>query len=128
MHTHESDDVLLGMFRQLGLDLAKPREVNFYFVFPDEVHADGAMQILQQKKLNVDKFKIDVPWWKRLFVSPQWSLSVTRQMPLDEAKIKQITTLFQQVAMANGGEYDGWEANVMGDQLDISQLENMEPS
>ncbi len=124
MHSHDADDILLGMFKQLGVDFKKPREINFYFVFPNEADADNAIRALAQKKVAAEKYKIDVPWWKRLFVKPQWTLSVTREMPLDEPKIKAITTAFQQIAAANHGSYDGWEANVMGENLDMSRLNN----
>ena len=42
MHTHDGDDELLGTLRQVGVDFAKPRELNFYFLFPGEAEADRA--------------------------------------------------------------------------------------
>jgi hypothetical protein len=35
-----------------------------------------------------------------------------------------LTTFFQKIAGKHQGEYDGWEANVMGDQLDMSKMES----
>lgn len=125
MHTHVADEQLLQVLKQIGVDFKKPREINFYFVFTTEFSAAAAARVLEQKKLSVEKFQIDPPWWKRLFVKPTWTLAVTRQMPLDEAKIKSITTVFQQVATAHNGSYDGWEANVAGEQLDESKLKNL---
>ncbi len=125
MHTHESDDVLLGMFRQLGLDFSKPREINFYFAFATESDAEHASRELAQRKFKSERIKIDPPWWKRLFAKPQWSVSVSQEMSLDESKIKSITTIFQQIATTCNGQYDGWEANVMEDQLDVGQIENL---
>jgi hypothetical protein len=125
MHDHLGDDVLLGMLGQLGVDAAKPREINFFFILPTESDADKASELLSQRSLAPEKFKVDVPWWKRLFAKPKWLVSVTRHMPLDEAEIKSMTTEFQQIALSCHGHYDGWEANVMGDQIDADQLEKL---
>lgn len=122
MHSHEADDVLLGMFERLGVDFERPRELNFYFSFPTESTADNAMRTLAEKNLSVNKLRVDPPWWKRLFVKPEWTVVVRGEMPLDEPKIKRITTTFQRIASANSGEYDGWEANVMDDQIDAAQF------
>ncbi len=117
MHSHDEDDVLLNVLRNFGVDFDRNRELNFYFVFPSESDADRAAGMLAQKQIASEKFRIDPPWWKRLFAKPQWSLSVTREMALDEAKIKQITTTFSNIASRCNGEYDGWEANVMDDNI-----------
>ena len=126
MHDHAADDELLGVFRKLGVNQTTPRELNFYFVFPAESDADRASSLLSQAKLNADKMPIDLPWWKRLFAKPQWMLAVTQTMPLDEARIKGLTTQFQKIATECNGRYDGWEANVMGDQIDADQLEGLQ--
>jgi hypothetical protein len=126
MHDHQGDDEILGMLKQLGVDFAKARELNFYFMFPSEADADNAAKLLAEKKLTSEKFKIDVAWWKRLFAKPRWAVSVTHNMPLDETKIKKTTTLFQQIAAKCNGQYDGWEANVMDDQINADQLERLQ--
>lgn len=123
MHDHAADDALLQVFKQLGVNLQEPREVIFFLIFANERDADGGVSALAQKKLVGDKYRIDAPWWKRLFAKPRWGVAVTRQMPLDEAKLKSITTHFQEIAKANNGSYDGWEANVSDTQIDASQLQ-----
>ena len=126
MHNHDADDELLGVFGKLGVDLAKPREVNFYFLFATEPEAENARTLLSQSKLDSEKSRIGVPWWKRLFAKPQWMVSVTQTMPLDEAKLKGATSLFQKIATKCNGRYDGWEANVMDDQISADQLEGLQ--
>ena len=128
MHTHESDDVLFGMLRQLAIDFQRPREVNFYFVFKNQGNADSAAQILQQRKWSIDFFTIDPPWWKRLFAKPTWWISVTREMQLNEQEIKAITTEFVKIAESFDGEYDGWEANVVDDQIDQKRISTLHGS
>jgi hypothetical protein len=125
VHDHTGDDELLHTFRQLGIDLAKPRELNFYFIVPTEADADSARSLLSKKQLTSEKLVLDLPWWKRLFAKPEWMVSVTRTMPLDEAQIKKLTTHFQQIARECHGRYDGWEANVMDDQIDPDKLQNL---
>jgi hypothetical protein len=125
MHDHHGDDELLGTLKQLGVDLAKPREINFYFIFPSEADASAACSRLVQQKLEAEKFQATVPWWKRLFAKPDWLVAATGHMPLNETEIKKLTTLFQQLAAQCHGRYDGWEANVMGDDIDVDRLNQL---
>ena len=125
MHDHNSDDVLLDVFRQLGIDLQQPRELIFYFVFKSEEMADHACQLVSAHQFLASKVELEVPWWKRIFVKPDWSVAAKKHLPIDENVIKSITTGFQRIAVQCGGTYDGWEADVSGDQLNANQFENM---
>lgn len=125
MHDHAGDDELLGIFRRLGVDLDKEREVNFFFLFPDEASAERAKKLLADRNYDADLSELVVPFWKRLFAKPKWSVLVQQMIPLDEAKIKGMTTHFQQIAMQCGGNYDGWEASVAGDNINADQLEQL---
>lgn len=123
MHTHEGDDMLLGIFKQLEIDFTKPREVNFYFVFPTESDAQNASKDLEKIDFACEQFRYDPPWWKRLFVKPNWTVSTTRQMAIDESEIKRLTTAFTSIATRHNGQYDGWEASVADDNIDASKLD-----
>ncbi|MFY8073589.1 MAG: ribonuclease E inhibitor RraB [Pirellula sp.] len=123
MHNHEGDDTLFEIFKQLGIDFSKPREVNFYLVFPTQSDAQAAIEDLSKIEFECELFRYDPPWWKRLFVKPSWSVSTTREMPLDESEIKRLTTAFSSIAMRHQGQYDGWEASVADDNIDASRLE-----
>ena len=124
MHNHEGDDTLFEVFKQLEVDFKKPREVNFYFVFPTLECAQGAAEDLVKIEFECELFRYDPPWWKRLFVRPSWSVSTTRQMPLDESEIKRLTTAFSSIASRHQGQYDGWEASVVDDDIDASKLDD----
>ena len=52
----------------------------------------------------------------------KWAVSVTRNMSIDLKKIKNLTTLFEALSAQCSGRYDGWEANVMDDDIDPSRL------
>ena len=122
MHAHEADESLFQTLEQMGVDFNKTREINFYFVFPTELNASSAQSLLKEKDFDSDRFKLGVPWWKRLFVNPNWAVSVTRNMTIDRKRIKDLTTLFEGIAGKCGGKYDGWEANVMDENIDASNL------
>lgn len=124
MHNHEGDDALFEIFKQLGIDFSKPREVNFYLVFPMQSDAQAAIEDLAKIEFGCELFRYDPPWWKRLFVKPSWSVSTTREMPLDESEIKRLTTAFSSIAIRHQGQYDGWEASVADDNIDASRLED----
>jgi len=123
MHAHEADENLFQTLEQMGVDFDKTREINFYFIFPSEQSASAAQTLLKEKDFDSERLKLDVPWWKRLFVKPNWAVSVTQNMTIDRNRIKNLTTLFEGIAAQCSGRYDGWEANVMDDDIDISKLQ-----
>ena len=123
MHDHQSDDMLLSMFQKLGVDPKKSRELNFYFIFASQDDAACAVESIKQRDMVAEISHIKPPFWKRLFVRSKWLVSTTAHMAMDESKLKQLTTVFQKIASDCNGNYDGWEANVMGEQLDVSQLQ-----
>ena len=128
MHGHDGDDELLSMMRQLSIDMTKPREVNFYFVFPNQAAALEAKELLQSFKFEPDEYPIPLPWWKKLFAKPQWGVTFTQHMALQESNVKQLTTELQKIAEACGGDYDGWEANVADENIDDGKLQGIFPS
>ncbi|MFO0013546.1 MAG: ribonuclease E inhibitor RraB [Planctomycetota bacterium] len=127
MHTHDGDDTLFDIFNELDVDFAKPREVNFYFIFSTQADAENAARDLRQIDFPCEIFQHRLPWWKRCFFKPDWTVSTTRQMPLEIAEIKRLTTAFGSVARKHHGQYDGWEACVAEDQVPVSKLNHEVP-
>jgi hypothetical protein len=125
MHDHDGDDELLSMLRQLSIDLAKPREVNFYFVFSNLQGAENGAEMLRSFQFEPEVYKIPVPWWKKFFAKPQWCITFSKQMVVSESNIKRLTTEFQKIAEASDGSYDGWEVNVMDDNIGEKQLNGL---
>lgn len=122
MHDHHGDEQLFSVFEQIGADLQKVREINFYFYFPSEAHAKQAQSMLAARKVESIVNVSRVSLWKRLFEKPAFSVLATRQMALDKPLMKKITSLFQQIATKCSGRYDGWEACMIGDSLDIGNV------
>lgn len=125
MHDHDGDDQLLQMLRQLSIDLSKPREVNFYFIFPSEPNAAKAAELLCSFKFEPEVYKIPLPWWKRFFAKPDWCITFTKQFEISEANMKRLTSEFQKIAEACNGSYDGWEVNVADDNIGEQQLKDL---
>jgi hypothetical protein len=125
MHTHDGDDQLLSMLRQLSIDLSKPRELNFYFVFATVQEAEKGAGLLGSFQFEPEVYKLPVPWWKKLFAKPQWCVTFSKRMSVTDKNIKKLTTEFQKIAEACNGSYDGWEMNVMDDNIDESQVKGL---
>lgn len=125
MHDHDGDDQLLGMLRQLSIDLSKPREVNFYFIFKNEPDAERAAELLRSFKFDPEVYKIPLPWWKKFFAKPDWCITFTKHFEVSETKIKQLTSEFQKIAEACDGSYDGWEVNVADDNIGEQQIKEL---
>ena len=125
MHDHDGDDVLLSMLGQLEIDLTKPREVNFYFVFSDLQGAESGAELLKSFQFEPEVYKFPLPWWKRFFAKPQWCITFSKQMVVSESHIKRLTTEFQKIAEASDGSYDGWEVNVMDDNVAVERMNDL---
>ncbi len=125
MHDHDGDDVLLSMLRQLEIDLTKPREVNFYFVFSDLQGAESGAELLKSFQFEPEVYKVPLPWWKKFFAKPQWCITFSKQMVVSESHIKRLTTEFQKIAEASDGSYDGWEVNVMDDKVAVERMNDL---
>ena len=122
MHDHDGDKILFSVFEQIGVNFNRPRRINFFFVFPEQSKANAASAILKQRNMNPQISEITQPWWKRWFASSKWSVMVSREMTLDRDVIMKMTTLFQQIATRCNGVYDGWEASVEGENLNLGEL------
>ncbi|MFN7805782.1 MAG: ribonuclease E inhibitor RraB [Planctomycetaceae bacterium] len=122
MHDHAGDEELLGVLERLGVDLHKPREINFLFVMSSSEGAAQVSQSLTKTGFDSEVSELPVSWLARLLGRKRWTVSATRQMPLDRNVIRALTTQFSGLAAAAGGVYDGWEANVADAQIDPDQL------
>lgn len=122
MHDHEADEQLLQTLEQMGVDFHKTRELNYYFEFASEPDANAAQRRLKEKGFDSECLKLDVPWWKKLFAAPKWAVCATENAAIDRQRIKGLTTQFEGIASQSKGRYDGWEANVMEDDIDVSRL------
>ena len=103
--TAEGDRATLSALRDAGADLAKATEVNFYLYFPTRAAAELAAIEAGMPELSpsVEPSAID---------DGTWCLLLTGQLVPTEAVIRAAASRLEDIAVRNGGEYDGWEAKV----------------
>jgi hypothetical protein len=100
----EADRQTLRALRDAGADLTKATEVNFYLYFPSQAAADSAAAQATTPELPTQV--------KRAADGSAWLCLVSGEMVPTEEAIHAASTRLQAVAVAHGGEYDGWEAAV----------------
>ena len=98
------DQVVLDQLRAAGSDLGKPHLIVHYLYFPSDLLATQAAE--QAARLGCNT-KVDIA-----ADSKSWlCLATFRMVPVLQA-VSQLREGLERVAADNGGEYDGWEAEV----------------
>ena len=101
----EADAIVLEQLRELGSDLARPRNARFYLYLPnmgvaqtasDEIRRAGFVTMVDESA----EPESDTPWL----------VLASRDMVVDETTIAEARRLFDGIAERYSGEYDGWEA------------------
>jgi hypothetical protein len=92
--------------RSLGADLTKETTVVFFLDLPTQsAAADAASQIYALGSFTVEYREGSGDWG--------WLCLATKRMSLDGTAIFEHTDLFDGIAAEHGGEYNGWEAEVV---------------
>jgi len=100
----ETDQLVLRQLAGRGADLTKPRHVIHYLYFTDEIDARGAAEVIDQSE------------WETTVNPPhetiaEWSLRAECYRVIGAATVEAFRAWFEQIALDNRGEYDGWEAS-----------------
>ena len=100
----ETDQLVLRQLTGRGADLTKPRHVIHYLYFADEIDARGAAEVIDQSE------------WETTVNPPhetiaEWSLRAEGYRVIGAATVEAFRAWFEQIALDNRGEYDGWEAS-----------------
>lgn len=98
------DAAVIDQLRAAGSDLAKPHALEFYVYVPTE---DSAKRVAA--KLKGEGFQVDV---RPAAMGPGWLALASRTLVPTSAALAAIRRLLTKVASKEGGEYDGWEAQV----------------
>lgn len=95
----ENGDVLRRM-AQLGDDLSKPRDVDYFFVFPDEKRAaEFAADVKKELGLDAETEESE---------ESGWDATVTKEMIPTHEAITQLEQSLVRIAKARGGRPEGW--------------------
>jgi hypothetical protein len=98
------DDQTRRQLASAGGDLAKPTDVVNYLYLPDEARAQQA-----GADLRAAGFTVEV---RPAATGQNWLAKANRDMIPSSENIAQMRTLFENLAIKLGGDYDGWEAVV----------------
>jgi hypothetical protein len=102
----DPDQMALDQLKSAGSDLSKPHKIEFLLYFPD---SKGVAQAAAT--LNGKKFDIDITRPKK--EGEKWSCKAIKTMVPDLKTLQKIRKDFNNIAAANGGEYDGWGAAIV---------------
>ncbi|HJP82668.1 MAG TPA: ribonuclease E inhibitor RraB [Fimbriimonadaceae bacterium] len=98
-----SDAAVFAELKKAGHNFSKETKVDFYLRFPEEGAARGALQAYSGQGYTGD-------------VSQQqgfWACHLQRKMVLTADEIDLARFGFRDITVNNGGEYDGWGAEVV---------------
>jgi hypothetical protein len=101
------DIALLGQMMQQGADLKQPRHALYYLYFDDAEKAEAGAVTAREAGYTCE---VREPLPNN---AGQWSLVCERpDALLDIEGVRRADDLFEGIAAAGGGEFDGWEAAI----------------
>jgi Regulator of ribonuclease activity B len=97
---------VLDQLRESGSDIAKPHKFEFYLYVLTKVDADiAAAKMLQSGFLSAKVSKASS--------DNSWLCLVGKTLVPIESDLNDHARFFREVAAALGGEFDGWEAEIV---------------
>jgi len=116
MGDREADNSLIDELVELGVNLERPRETRFHFVFGNELSAESVVA-----RLTADGYECEITEMKpnvfvRLFKKSEWLVSATKVMAVDCYIISELRTEFNAIMAETNGVYDGWEVEVFPEE------------
>jgi hypothetical protein len=97
--------VVLDQLRRLGDDLSTERPVDFYLYFPNERDAERVRDELLRAGFSVE--------CQASASDSKWLCLATKMMRPDLVDLDSTRTTLEQIAANFGGEFDGWETQVI---------------
>jgi len=106
MNMDAGDVQALAELEQAGSDLSKPHLVDFYLYFPNREGAEGIAKILRNEGYQVTvRLGAD---------NVNWLCFARKAIILSHQTIASLRAHFEMLVTPRHGEYDGWEAAVVG--------------
>ena len=97
---------VLDQLREHGSDVTKPHSFGFYIYVPTELDAKKATDKIRQSGFSC----ADV---SRSAAGSSWLCLATKTLVPEKADLSDHARFFEQIAAALGGEFDGWEAEIV---------------
>lgn len=116
------DRLTLARIAGAGGDLTRPVGVANFAYFPSEEAARSAAT-----ELTAAGYDVNV---QRAVMGPKWLAHATIEMVLSAENIAAQRARLEAVASAHGGEYDGWDSRLHGQEQDrsLGRLESEGPA
>lgn len=116
MDDREADNALLDELVELGVELARPRETCFNFVFSGQKEADALAARLTDAGYECEVTELKPNIVVRLFKKSEWLVLAIKVMAVDCYIISELRTEFNAILAESGGVYDGWEVEVFPEE------------
>ncbi|MGD1018834.1 MAG: ribonuclease E inhibitor RraB [Verrucomicrobiia bacterium] len=94
------DEAVLVQLKNAGVDLSKPRTVEFFLYLPTQATAEEAAD-----QVRKDGFQAEV---KPSAKGGDWLCFMTKTMPPTLPELQKIRRDFEAIATTLHGQYDGW--------------------
>ena len=99
-----ADEKTLTQLREAGSDLSKPHEIDHWLYFPAQAPAQAVAKELAAKGFS----SVSVAKSKN-----EWQVKAHNRMVPSSAAVASTTKILESLAAKHGGEYDGWETQVV---------------
>ena len=96
---------ILAQLRRTGSDISKPHTIEFYLYFPTEMPARQA-----GKELSEHEYQVQV---RPAATGAVWLCLASATLIPETAPLGEMGHLIDQLVSELGGEFDGWEAEVI---------------
>jgi hypothetical protein len=101
------DLLVLGQLMQAGAKITEPRHAVYYLYFGSPDAADAVARAARERSFTAE-VREPLPQYPG-----QWSVVCDKHgVVLDPATVCDHDDFFESLALAHGGEFDGWEASV----------------
>src|SRR5437868_3138889 len=97
---------VLEQLRESGSDVTKPHDFEFYLYVPTKPYAEKAADKIRTSGFSAAEVS-------RAASGSGWLCLARKTIIPDQADLSDHARFLEQVAVALGGEFDGWEAGIV---------------
>jgi hypothetical protein len=96
---------VLGQLQEMGSDIEQPHDFDFYLYLPTELTAKQAADKVRERTFTAEVLPSAT--------GEKWVCRATATIVPETAPLDEMSGFLEQVATALGGEFDGWESDVI---------------